>query len=74
MNPAPPNYPPSADAAMAKIDLVEDGRGARQDPGGVDQALRLQVGAEELRTRERTSIPTRCDPRPGHPVDEGRAR
>jgi iron(III) transport system substrate-binding protein len=25
MNPAPPNYPPSADAAMAKIDLVKMG-------------------------------------------------
>ncbi len=26
MNPAPPNYPPSADAAMAKIDLAKMGQ------------------------------------------------
>ena len=25
MNPAPPNYPPSADAAMVKIDLAKMG-------------------------------------------------
>ena len=46
MNPAPPNYPPSADAAMVKIDLAKMGAGAREDPRRVDQALRRQVGAE----------------------------
>ena len=30
MNPAPPNYPPSADAAMAKIDLAKMGGSARK--------------------------------------------
>ena len=33
MNPAPPNYPPSADAAMVKIDLAKiDGEPSSQSP------------------------------------------
>ena len=46
MNPAPPNYPPSADAAMVRIDLGKMGAGSREDPRRMDQALRRQVGAE----------------------------
>ena len=64
MNPAPPNYPPSADAAMVKIDLAKMGEERAQDPRGVDEALRRQVRAE-VTSAPRTDVNATRGPRLG---------